>query len=76
MRPFSTIVDTQRNRGYLLSFWKSLLRVAGVLTAVAVLTWIDFRLINVNSATAAFTFLVLILGLATRTKLWESSQPQ
>jgi two-component system sensor histidine kinase KdpD len=43
-----------------------------VLAGVAVLTWIDFSLIHVNSATAAFTFLVLILGLATRVALRES----
>jgi two-component system sensor histidine kinase KdpD len=43
-----------------------------VLGAVAGLTAINFRLFHVNSATAAFTFLLLILILATRIGLRES----
>lgn len=39
---------------------------------MAAVTAIDFLLIHVNSATAAFTFLILILGLATRSGLRES----
>lgn len=52
--------------------WLSLLRLATVLAAVAALTSIDFLLIHANGATAAFTFLILILGLATRAGLRES----
>jgi two-component system sensor histidine kinase KdpD len=54
---------------------RGLLRLVGVLAAVvaAVLavTALDFVL-HVNSATAGFAFLVLILGLATRAKLREA----
>ena len=47
-------------------------RVIGVIGAVAAVTIIDFRLLHVNSPTAAFSFLLLILGLATRVGLKES----
>jgi two-component system sensor histidine kinase KdpD len=43
-----------------------------VFGAVALVTVIDFRLARVNSATAAFTYLILILGLATRAGWRES----
>lgn len=49
-----------------------LLRIPAVLGAVGGLTAVDFRLLNVNSATAAFTYLLLILILATRVGLRES----
>jgi two-component system sensor histidine kinase KdpD len=49
-----------------------LARLAAVIAAVAALTIVDFRLIHVNSPTAAFSFLLLILGLATRVGLRES----
>ncbi|MDQ2841548.1 MAG: DUF4118 domain-containing protein [Acidobacteriota bacterium] len=62
----------RRKRGFDRPLWQSLLRFVGVLAGVAALTWIDFSLIHVNSATAAFTFLVLVLGLATRSNLQES----
>jgi two-component system sensor histidine kinase KdpD len=52
--------------------WLSLLRLIGVLAAVAALTQIDFRLLHLNSATAAFTFLILTLALATRVGMRES----
>ncbi len=51
---------------------QSLLRLLAALAGVAAVTWIDVSLLHVNSATAAFTFLVLILGLGTRTNLLES----
>ena len=51
---------------------RPLLRSIAVLSAVASLTAINFRLLDVNSATAAFTFLLLILILATRVGLRES----
>lgn len=51
---------------------RSLLHSIAVLGAVAGLTAVDFRLLNVNSATAAFTYLLLILILATRVGLRES----
>jgi two-component system sensor histidine kinase KdpD len=48
------------------------LRFIGVLGAVAGVTAIDYRLLHVNHATAAFSFLLLILALATRVGLAES----
>jgi len=51
---------------------RPLLRFTMVLGAVASLTAINFRWLHVNSATAAFTFLLLILVLATRVGLRES----
>jgi two-component system, OmpR family, sensor histidine kinase KdpD len=60
------------NRDSPLPLWQSLLQSISVLIGVATLTWIDFSLLHVNSATAAFTFLVLVLGLATRTNLQQS----
>lgn len=71
MSPFPKLVPARREDGFLRPSGQSLFRLAGVVGAVAVLTWID-RLTHVNSATAALTFLVLILGLATRIKLQES----
>jgi two-component system sensor histidine kinase KdpD len=47
-------------------------RLIGVIGAVAAVTVIDVRLLHLNSATAAFSFLLLILGLATRLGLKES----
>src|SRR5690349_21056827 len=46
-------------------------RMLATIAAVAFVTALD-HLIHVNSATAAFTFLLLILGLATRVGLEES----
>ena len=68
----SELVRLRRKRDFSRPLWQSCLRFLAVLAGVAALTWIDFRLLHVNSATAAFTFLVLILGLATRTNLQES----
>ena len=53
-------------------FLRLLLRFLAVLGAVGGLTAVDFRLLEVNSATAAFTYLLLILILATRVGLRES----
>jgi two-component system, OmpR family, sensor histidine kinase KdpD len=47
-------------------------RLLGIIGAVTALTVIDLRLFHVNSATAAFSFLLLVLGLATRLALKES----
>jgi two-component system, OmpR family, sensor histidine kinase KdpD len=44
----------------------------GVIGAVAAVTAVDFRIAHVNSPTAAFSFLLLILGLAARVGLEES----
>ncbi|MDQ2840860.1 MAG: DUF4118 domain-containing protein, partial [Acidobacteriota bacterium] len=44
----------------------------GAALSVLLLAWIDFRVLHVNSATAAFTFLLLVLGIATRVGLRES----
>jgi two-component system sensor histidine kinase KdpD len=51
---------------------RSLLGSIAVLGAVAVLTAVDSGALHVNSATAAFTYLLLILILATRVGLRES----
>src|SRR5438105_1346339 len=48
------------------------LPLLGALGAVAAVTAIDYRLLGVNSATAAFSYLLVILGLATRLGLQES----
>src|SRR3954463_6838153 len=50
---------------------RGFLRLFGVLAAVVAVTAADFGL-HGKSATAGFTFLVLILGLATRAKLREA----
>jgi len=71
MAPSPGVLAAQR-KDYAEPLWQTLLRFTGVLAAVAAVTAIDFSLIHVNSATAAFTFLVLILGLATRVGLRES----
>lgn len=50
------------------SFTRSFRRVLpflGVLGAVAALTAIDFRLLHLNSPTAGFSFLLLVMGVAT-----------
>jgi two-component system, OmpR family, sensor histidine kinase KdpD len=51
---------------------QTLWRAIVVITAVALLTAFDFRILHVNSATAGFTYLILILALATRVGLRES----
>jgi two-component system sensor histidine kinase KdpD len=51
---------------------KLALRIAGALTLVAAITALDFLLLKVNSPTAAFTYLLLILGMAARGALRES----
>jgi len=48
------------------------LRVLGALALVAAVTAADYRLLHVNSATAAFSYLLVILGLATRAGFAES----
>jgi two-component system sensor histidine kinase KdpD len=48
------------------------LRSIGVLAAIAAVTAMDFKLLHVNSPTAAFSFLLLILGIAARYGLMES----
>jgi len=53
-------------------FLRRVCRFLGVAVAVAALTAIDFRVVHANSATAAFSYLLLILGLATRAGLPES----
>ena len=72
MPRFPELVAVRRKTGFHRPLWQSLLRFFGVLAGVAALTWIDYILIRVNSATAAFTFLVLVLALATRSNLLES----
>jgi two-component system sensor histidine kinase KdpD len=48
------------------------LRIAGAIALVTAITAIDTGVLHVNSPTAAFTYLLLILGLATRGGLHES----
>jgi len=52
-------------------FFRLCLRILGAIGAIAAVTVIVLRL-HVNSPTAAFSFLLLILGLATRFDLKES----
>lgn len=54
------------------SYVKGTVRLFGAVGAVAAVTAIDFRLFHVNSATAGFSLLVLILVLAARIGLLES----
>jgi two-component system sensor histidine kinase KdpD len=49
-----------------------LLRLIGVLALVAAVTTVDFGLLHANSPTAAFSYLLLILVLATRAGMKES----
>ena len=49
-----------------------LLRSIGAISAVIAVAAVDFWLLHVNSPTAAFSFLLLILGLATKVGLRES----
>lgn len=53
-------------------FLRLSIRFAGVIGAVGAVTTIDLRVIHVNSPTAALSFLLLILALATRAGLKES----
>jgi len=55
-----------------LSIFKASARLAGSLAAVLAITFVDYRVLHVNSATAAFSFLLLILALAARAGLRES----
>ena len=54
------------------SSFRTLLRIASSLLLIAALTGIDLNLLKVNSATAAFTYLLAVLALATRGGLPES----
>jgi two-component system sensor histidine kinase KdpD len=54
-----------------LRLGRRIVRLAGVLALVAAVTAFDYRL-HLNSSTAGFTFLLVILGLATRAGLEES----
>src|SRR4051794_12531630 len=51
---------------------RSAARLIGVVLAVFAVTAVDAGLLHVNSVTAGFSFLVLILGIATRLGLRES----
>ena len=51
---------------------RTVLRYAGALTLVGVVTAADYLLFHFNSAAAGFTYLLLILGIATRGKLPEA----
>ena len=51
---------------------KYAVRITLSVAAVGVVTWIDFARLHVNSPTAAFSFLLLVLALAARAGLAES----
>ena len=51
---------------------RHLLRIGGAVGLVALVTALDFRLFHLNSATAGFTYLLLILGVATRGQLVDA----
>ncbi len=53
-------------------FGQRALRLMGALGLVAIVTAVDHRLLRVNSSTAAFSYLLVVLGLATRAGLEES----
>jgi two-component system sensor histidine kinase KdpD len=53
-------------------FFQTVVRFLVVIAAVGFVTLVDFRVARVNSATAAFTFLLLVLLLAARVGLRES----
>lgn len=67
MKQNSGTIDAANSQ--LQSIGLEFLRFAGVVTAVAGVTALDYLVFKINSATAGFTFLVLILGLATWTSL-------
>ena len=48
------------------------LRLAGALGLIAAITFLDFRVLPVNSTTVALTFLLVILAIATRWGLVEA----
>lgn len=52
--------------------FRRFLRLIGVLAVIAAVSAIDFRLLHLNSATAGFSFLLLVLGVATRMGLRSS----
>jgi two-component system, OmpR family, sensor histidine kinase KdpD len=54
------------------NFIRLVIRYATVVAAVIALTAIDSRIAHINSATAGFTYLLLVLGLAARCGLRES----
>jgi two-component system sensor histidine kinase KdpD len=55
-----------------VSFGQRILRLFVALGSVAIVTVIDYRLLRVNSSTAAFSYLLVVLGLATRAGLEPS----
>jgi two-component system sensor histidine kinase KdpD len=48
------------------------IRLAGILGLVSALTAINFKVLHVNNATAALSYLLVILGVATKAGLRES----
>jgi two-component system, OmpR family, sensor histidine kinase KdpD len=48
------------------------LRILGALAVVGAITYVDFRLVPVNSTTVALTFLLAVLGIAARWGLPEA----
>lgn len=55
-----------------VQFGQRVLRLMAALASVAIVTVIDDRLLRVNSSTAAFSYLLVVLGLATRAGLEAS----
>jgi two-component system sensor histidine kinase KdpD len=47
-------------------------RILGALALIAAITYVDLRLLPVNSTTVALTFLLAVLGIATRWGLLEA----
>src|SRR5438270_4126117 len=54
------------------NFIRLVIRYPTVVAAVIGLTAVDSRIAHINSATAAFTYLLLVLGVAARCGLRES----
>jgi K+-sensing histidine kinase KdpD len=68
----NTVLDENPPKLRAASSARKVIQAFAVVIAVAAVTAIDFQVFHVNSATAGFSYLVLILGLATRLGLRES----
>jgi len=71
-RNLSTTRNLRTPMHSLIHFPRFVLRLTAVLGAVAAVTAVNHVLLRVNSSTAAFSFLLLILALATKVGLTES----
>jgi two-component system sensor histidine kinase KdpD len=68
----SRLIGSGHTGGGALRVFRAVFRYCLAVSAVAFLTWIAYAGLHVNSSTAAFSYLLLILALATRVGLAES----